>query len=129
MQIFMQKKNNCKNGLRSKAILIIFPIKFKVSDFKIVLRGQSTNLWETLSSTVQTFVYNSILLTGLEFNCTVRDFLCPLHWPLIDFDVIRNCVQKFVLIGYKLNSYWLINTVRSEFLDTLKTVQIPELPT
>ena len=45
-------------------------------------------------STIETFVYNSILLTGLEFNCMVRDFLCPRHWLLIDFSVIRNCVQK-----------------------------------
>ena len=29
--------------------------------------------------TVQTFVYNSILLTGYEFNCAVRDCLCPWH--------------------------------------------------
>ena len=46
---------------------------------------------------VQTFLYNSILLTSLEFKCTARDFLCPWHWLLIDFSVIRNCIQKFVL--------------------------------
>ena len=28
-----------------------------------------------LNACIQTFVHNSILLTGLEFNCTVRDFL------------------------------------------------------
>ena len=48
-------------------------------------------------STVQTFVYNSILLTSLEFNCTVKDFLCPLWWLLIDFNVTRNCTQRVVL--------------------------------
>ena len=25
----------------------------------------------------QTFVYNSVLLTGMEFTCTLRHFLCP----------------------------------------------------
>ena len=44
---------------------------------------------------VQTFAYNSVLLTGLEFNYTVRDYLCPCHWFLIDFNVIRNCIQKY----------------------------------
>ena len=50
-----------------------------------------------LTRTVQTFVYNSILLTGLEFNYMVYDFLCPSHWLLIDFCIVQNCVQKFVL--------------------------------
>ena len=39
-------------------------------------------------------VNNSILLTGLEFNWMVMDFLCPWHWFLIDFNVIRNCTQR-----------------------------------
>ena len=47
--------------------------------------------------TVQTFAHNSILLTGLEFNCTVSVCLCRRHWLLIEFNVIRNCIQKFVL--------------------------------
>ena len=42
---------------------------------------------------IQTFLYISILLTGLEFNCTVRDFLCPWLWFLIDFNVIQNCIK------------------------------------
>ena len=46
---------------------------------------------------VQTFVYNSILPIGLEFNCMVRHFLCPWHWLLIDFNIIRDCIRKFVL--------------------------------
>ena len=41
--------------------------------------------------------YNSILPTGLEFNCTVMDFLCPWDWLLIDFNIIRDCIRKFVL--------------------------------
>ena len=48
-------------------------------------------------TTEQTFVYNSILLTGLEINCTVRHFLCPWCWLLIDFNVNRDCTRKFVL--------------------------------
>ena len=44
---------------------------------------------------IQTFIYNSVLLTGLEFDYTLSDFLCPRHW--IDFNVIRNCIQTFVL--------------------------------
>ena len=47
---------------------------------------------------VQTFAYNSVLLTGLEFNYTVKDFLSPWLWVLIDINVIRNCAQKFVLL-------------------------------
>ena len=39
------------------------------------------SFWYELWS--QTFLYNSILLTGLEINCTVRHFLCPWHWLLI----------------------------------------------
>ena len=46
------------------------------------------------------FRYNSVLLTSLEFNCTVRDYLCPWHWLRIDFSVIRNCIQKFVLCTF-----------------------------
>ena len=38
---------------------------------------------------VQTFVYNSILLTGLEFNSTMKDFFCPWHWLLIDFKFLK----------------------------------------
>ena len=49
-----------------------------------------------LTKSVQIFVYNSILLTGLEFNYIVRSFLCLWHLLLIDFNVIRNCIQKFV---------------------------------
>ena len=37
---------------------------------------------------VQTFFYNSILITSLEFECAVRDFLYPWHWLLMDFNVI-----------------------------------------
>ena len=48
-------------------------------------------------ASVQTFVFNSILNTGLKFSCMLRDFLCPWHWLLIDFNIIRNCIQKFVL--------------------------------
>ena len=49
---------------------------------------------QNLEDSSKTFVHNSILLTGLEFTCTVRDFLCL----LIDFNGIRNCIQKFLLI-------------------------------
>ena len=42
---------------------------------------------------------NSVLLTGLEFNCTVRDFLCPSHSIPIDLNVIRNWVQFIVMIN------------------------------
>ena len=51
-----------------------------------------------LLCSVQTFVHNSFLLTGQKFNCMVRDSLCPWQWLLIDFNVIPNCVQKFVLL-------------------------------
>ena len=40
---------------------------------------------------------NSVFLTGLEFNCTVRDFLCPSHLIPIDLNVIRNWVQFLVM--------------------------------
>ena len=39
---------------------------------------------------VQTFVYNYILLSGLHSEGTAQ-------WLLIDFNVNRNCFQKFVL--------------------------------
>ena len=45
---------------------------------------------------------NPILLTGLKFNCTVMDFLCPWHWFLIDFNVIGNYTQKLILYVRKL---------------------------
>ena len=49
------------------------------------------------TNSLQTFVYNSILLTGFKCNCTVKDFLCTWHWLLINFHVIQNCMQKFVM--------------------------------
>ena len=49
--------------------------------------GKSDLSWKL---SLQTFLYNSVLLTGVEFNYTVRDFLCPWHWLVIDFSVIRN---------------------------------------
>ena len=54
---------------------------------------------------VQTFVNNTIPLNGLEFNCIVRDFLCPspCNMPLIDFNVTSINIQKFVLIANKTN--------------------------
>ena len=64
-------------------------------------RRRGRSMWRIFNQTslsVQTFVYNSILLTGLEFHCIVWDFVCPWHWLLIDFNVIWNCVQKFVLL-------------------------------
>ena len=44
---------------------------------------------------LQIFVHNFILLTGLEFNGTVRDFLCPQNWLTIDFNVSQNYIQTF----------------------------------
>ena len=41
--------------------------------------------------------YNSILLTDLEFNFAVRDFLYPWHCFLIDFNDIRKYILKVVL--------------------------------
>ena len=32
----------------------------------------------------QPFVYKSVLVSGLKFNCMVGDFLCPWHWVHID---------------------------------------------
>ena len=32
----------------------------------------------------------------------LKGFLCPWHWLLIDFNVIRNCIQKFVLDSVSL---------------------------
>ena len=49
---------------------------------------------------------NSVLLTGLEFNCTVRDFLCPSHLIPIDLNVIRNWVQFLVMIGFSFSWMW-----------------------
>ena len=41
-----------------------------------------------LGSTVQIFVYNSVL-TGLEFNCRAMEFLYPWHWN-INFAIWKN---------------------------------------
>ena len=43
---------------------------------------------------LQTFVYNSILLTDLEFNCTERDIHCPQHWLLIDCNIILKYMSR-----------------------------------
>ena len=45
-----------------------------------------------LNRSLQTFVYNSILFTGHEFNCTMKDFLCLWHWFLINFNIIQNYI-------------------------------------
>ena len=39
-----------------------------------MLRERLYNSYDFAS---QTFVYNSILIAGHKFNCTVRDFICP----------------------------------------------------
>ena len=71
--------------------------------FKAVCSIQSdfgnVSLQESLHLAVQTLVHNSILFVGLKFSCTAKEFLGLGHWLLIDFNVIRNCVQKFVLIA------------------------------
>ena len=59
-----------------------------------------------LNACIQTFVHNSFLLNGLEFNCTARDFLCPSHWLRIDFNVIQNCLQKF-RFRFQFHSLWI----------------------
>ena len=43
------------------------------------------------------YIYNCVLLTDLEFNCMESDFLCLWYMLPIGFNVIRNCIQKFVL--------------------------------
>ena len=53
---------------------------------------------DKLINPVQTYVYNFILLSGVEFDCTVKDFPCPWHWFLIHSNAIPNCIHKFVLI-------------------------------
>ena len=68
-------------------------------------------IWEILFSiylSVQVFLIKSILLTDLEFNCTLKVFLCPWNWLLIDFNAIWKCTWKFVfsyfhqvLIGFR----------------------------
>ena len=50
---------------------------------------------------------NTIFLTGLEFDCTVRGYFCPWHWLLINLNVIRNEIEKFVLL--KVNSLSIPN--------------------
>ena len=51
-----------------------------------------------LSESEQENRTNSVLLTGLEFSYTVKDFLCPSHLLPIDLNVIRNCIQFLVLL-------------------------------
>ena len=49
---------------------------------------------------------SSVLLTSPEFNSTVRDFLCLWHWLLTDFNIIQNCIQKFVFLD-RLVTDWI----------------------
>ena len=68
-----------------------------LSHLKVVFVQTGTQAVHThleSSKTVQIFVYSSILLTGFEFNCTVRDFPCPRHWLLIDVNVILELHTK-----------------------------------
>ena len=46
---------------------------------------------------LQTFVFNTILLTNFDFNRTLQDFFRSWHWSLKNFNDIRNYLQKFVL--------------------------------
>ena len=55
-----------------------------------LVRSSRSNKCKLLYTTLFPF-------TGLEFNYTVRNFLCPWHWLLIDFNVIRDYKRKFVL--------------------------------
>ena len=62
-------------------------------------------------------MYNTILL-----NCSVWDFLCPWHWFLIDFNVIQNCIQKFVLHLIKTSHTEKPKTKNTKYLETYKYV-------
>ena len=73
------------------------------SEWWILLHG--ADAWLS-AYPVHTFVFNSILLTGLEFSFTSQDLLCPWHWLLIDFNFIWNCTK--VCIASFINSSHLI---------------------
>ena len=64
--------------------------------------GKSDLSWKL---SLQIFLYNSVLLTGVEFNYTVRDFLCPWHWLVIDFSVIRNSGFSSWTLFYQIWQY------------------------
>ena len=54
--------------------------------------------------TAQTFVYNSILLTGLKFNCIVRVFLCVTgssQTPMFFEIVYKSLYWKFLSQSFK----------------------------
>ena len=53
-------------------------------------------MWLRNGLSLQTFIYNSILLTDLE--CYGEGFSLSADWFLIDFSDIPNCTQKFALI-------------------------------
>ena len=53
-------------------------------------------MWLRNGLSLQTFIYNSILLTDLE--CYGEGFSLSADWFLIDFSDIPNCIQKFALI-------------------------------
>ena len=61
------------------------------------LRRVCPLIWRGSALSGQENRTNSVLLTGLEFNCTVRDFLCPSHLIPIDLNVIQNWVQFLVM--------------------------------
>ena len=65
------------------------------------------------------FQFNSIQFNsthGLEFSCTVKNFLCPKHWLLKDFNVIQNCIVKFVLIFLQVFGDYM---TKKQFIENL----------
>ena len=66
--------------------------------WKSELFNNSFRNLENIKEAVQICLYFSILLTGLEFNYAVRDLLCPWHWLLTNFNIIRSCAQKCLLL-------------------------------
>ena len=103
MSNYFQTFKECKNDN------VVYYRKTRIEEWLALLKSPSTVwnykwwkcssfslAWQKCPILVRTFVHNSILIIGPEFNCTVMDFICPWHWLLIDFNVIQHCIHKFV---------------------------------
>ena len=72
-------------------------------------------------SPAQMFIDNSVLFTGLEFNCTVRDFLCPWHCFFTDYNVIWNYKTKVCIMEQNFEILRLKSVRCSAHLPNCKT--------
>ena len=93
----------CAYPMHTKHLLCIHPAHTYQSSTKqlrvlLLCPTKMADILYSRGTTLETFVYNSILLTGLEFNCTMRDFLVHStgsSWTSMSFEIVYKSFYYF----------------------------------